>query len=240
MSSASDRGSVPLALSAVFETLRISLPTVVDAARGRLTRDACDARLAGWSARVVSRAAIDLRVHGALPAAGEAFVVMSNHQSHFDIPCIYRAFPRSLRMVAKTELFRIPLFGRAMRAAEFVEVDRGDRAQARASLTRAGESLRDGINVWIAPEGTRSVTGALGPFKKGGFVLAEGAGVRILPVTVSGTRDVLPVHERGVHTGRRVDVTFHAPVGTTEGREATMAAVRAAIASALPSAEADR
>jgi 1-acyl-sn-glycerol-3-phosphate acyltransferase len=236
MSSASDHGSVPLALSAVLETLRISLPTVVDAARGRLTRDACDARLAGWSARVVERAGIDLRVHGALPAPGEAFVVMSNHQSHFDIPCLYRAFPRSLRMVAKTELFRIPLFGRAMRAAEFVEVDRGDRAQARESLSRAGGSLRDGINVWIAPEGTRSVTGALGPFKKGGFVLAEGAGVRILPVTVSGTREVLPVHAKGVRVGRRVDVTFHAPVATSEGRDATMAAVRAAIASALPEA----
>lgn len=229
-------GSVPLTLAAVLETLRITLPTLADAGRGRLTRAACDARLADWSARVVGHAGIDLRVHGLEGATDETFVLMSNHQSHFDIPCIYRAFcPRSLRMVAKTELFRIPLFGRAMHAAEFIEVDRKDRAQARASLGRAGERLRSGVNVWIAPEGTRSETGALGPFKKGGFVLAEGVGVRILPVTVAGTRRVLPVHAMGVHSGQRVDVTFHPPVDPRgASRDAVMEDVRRAIASALP------
>lgn len=231
-------GSVPLTLAAVLETLRITLPTLTDAGRGRLTRAACDARLADWSARVVGHAGIDLRVHGLPAATDETFVLMSNHQSHFDIPCLYRAFSsgisRSLRMVAKTELFRIPLFGRAMHAAEFIEVDRKDRAQARASLGRAGERLRSGVNVWIAPEGTRSETGELGPFKKGGFVLAEGVGVRILPVTIAGTRHVLPVHAKGVHFGQRVDVTFHPPVDPRSGsRDAVMEDVRRAIGSAL-------
>lgn len=232
-----DAGSLALGAAALFETLRITVPTLLDAGSGRLTREGCDARLRDWSRRVLSRAEVDLRIHGGLPEGDETFVVMSNHQSHFDVPCIYQAFPRSLRMVAKAELFRIPLFGRAMRAAEFVEVDRGDPTQARASLGRAAERLRSGVNVWIAPEGTRSETGQLGPFKKGGFLLALETGLRILPATIDGTRSVLPVNAPGVRRGQRVDLTFHAPVDPGSygraRRDDLVAEVRRVIGAAL-------
>ncbi len=233
-------GSLPLGLLAIAETLRICAPTVADAMLGRSTRDACDRRLAAWSRRLVREAAIELEVRGRelVPDSAETFVVMSNHQSHFDIPVLFQAFPRCMRMVAKTELYRIPIFGGAVRAAEFIEIDRGDPRRARASLELAKQRLGSGINVWIAPEGTRSATGRLGPFKKGGFVLALDTGARILPITLDGTRFVLPPHTQRVRRGQRVTVRVHAPVDASsfgfERREELVAHVRSTIESALP------
>ena len=177
--------SFALSLLGIAETLRISAPTVVEALLGRVTRKTCDDRLSAWAIRLMREAAIDLHVHGRehMPP-GEQFVVMSNHQSLYDVPVLFRALPQSLRMVAKTELYKIPVFGGALVAAEFVELDRGDRNKARASIRVAQERLASGIHVWIAPEGTRSVTGRLASFKRGGFKLALDTGARILPVTI--------------------------------------------------------
>jgi 1-acyl-sn-glycerol-3-phosphate acyltransferase len=233
-------GSIPLALLVIAETLRISAPTMAEAAFGRLTRAAVDRRLADWSARLLREAAVDLEVHGSEHAgnAGETFVVMSNHQSHFDIPVLYQVFPRCMRMVAKTELYKIPIFGSAVRAAEMIEVDRGNKERARESIALAKERLASGINVWIAPEGTRSTTGKLGSFKKGGFILALDTGARILPITINGTRHVLPPHTARVRKGQHVRVDFHAPIDprpfSIERRDELVAVVRSTIESALP------
>lgn len=232
-------GSIPLAILVVAETLRISAPTMAEAAFGRLTRKAVDRRLSDWSRRLLREAAIDLDVHGDEHArSGETFVVMSNHQSHFDIPVLYRVFPGCMRMVAKTELYKIPIFGRAVRAAEMIEVDRGNKERARQSIALAKERLASGINVWIAPEGTRSTTGKLGSFKKGGFILALETGARILPITINGTRHVLPPHTARVRKGQHVRVDFHAPIDprpfSMERRDELVTLVRSTIESALP------
>lgn len=233
-------GSLPLGFLAVAETLRISVPTVADALLGRSTRAACDRRLADWSRRLVREAAIELVIRGRehIPETGETFVLMSNHQSHFDIPVLFQAFPGCMRMVAKTELYRIPIFGGAVRAAEFIEVDRKNKERARQSIELAKQRFKSGINVWIAPEGTRSETGLVGPFKKGGFVLALDTGARILPITLDGTRFVLPPHTRRVHPGKRVTVQFHPPIDAAsygfERRDELVADVRKTIESALP------
>ncbi len=233
-------GSLTLGALVVAETLRISVPTVADALLGRLTRRACDRRLSDWSRRLLREAAIDLDVRG-LPHAtstSETFVVMSNHQSNFDIPVLFQVFPGSMRMVAKTELYRIPIFGAAVRAAEFIEVDRKDKERARQSIELAKQRLGSGVHVWIAPEGTRSTTGRLAPFKKGGFVLALDTGARILPVTLDGTRFVLPPHSPRVHRGKRVTVQFHPPIDVAsygyDRRAELVAEVRSVIESALP------
>jgi 1-acyl-sn-glycerol-3-phosphate acyltransferase len=143
-----------------------------------------------------------------------------------------------MRMVAKKELFRVPVWGKAMRAAGMVEVDRGNHDSAIQSLERAREALARGISIWIAPEGTRSDDGLLGEFKRGGFHLAVGAGARILPVSIDGTRAVLPAKGGEVHDGRTVRVTLHAPVATQdfdkEQLEPLIETVRDAIASGLP------
>jgi 1-acyl-sn-glycerol-3-phosphate acyltransferase len=225
-------------LHAARVTLQVSVPTLIDALRGTLTAELCDVRLDWWSKELLAKAAISLQVSGREHALGSrAFVVMSNHQSHYDIPVLYRSLPLRLRMVAKSELFRIPVWAQAMRAAGFVELDRGARERAIRSLERAKEALAHGTSIWIAPEGTRSRTGALGPFKLGGFHLAVGARACILPVTISGTRSALPAKGSRVTPGATVHVAIHQPIDPADfgfqADEPLVEAVRAAIESGL-------
>ncbi len=144
-------------LRAAGATLRISVPTLFDALLGRLTPEVCDTRLDWWSRRLLGQAEVSLQTSGIEHARGaRAFVVMSNHQSLYDIPALYQSLPLRLRMVAKAELFRIPIWAQAMRAAGFVELDRSARERAIESLERAKAALAQGTSIWIAPEGTRS------------------------------------------------------------------------------------
>jgi 1-acyl-sn-glycerol-3-phosphate acyltransferase len=198
----------------IWKTLAISAPTVAEAAVGRLKPEVCDARLTGWARALVDRAEVVLEVNGAERVPRDrAFIVMSNHQSHFDIPILYCVWPGRLRMVAKVELFKVPIWGRAMRAAGFVPVDRsGNRQQSQAALDQAARALAEGTNIWIAPEGTRSPDGKLGKFKKGGFRLAIDTGTPIVPVALDGSIDIIPKKTRIVHKGVRVRVTFGAPI----------------------------
>ena len=233
-----NRMSIAHLLHAAGVTLRVSIPTLLDAARGRLTPEACDARLSWWSKQLLSRAKVALQVTGVEYARGAgAFVVMSNHQSLYDIPALYQALPLRLRMVAKAELFRIPIWAQAMRAAGFVELDRSARDRAIQGLDRAKVVLAHGTSIWIAPEGTRSTDGSLGVFKLGGFHLAAGAGVRILPVTVAGTRAILPAKGARVTPGAHVQVIVHPPVDPAdfagEVPDQLVQTVRRAIASGL-------
>jgi 1-acyl-sn-glycerol-3-phosphate acyltransferase len=226
-------GSVAATAYALYKTAAITLPTFADAMLGRLTIERADRRLVDWSRGIVRQADVDLTVEGLnhVPR-GRACVYMSNHQSHLDIPILYSVFPGTLRMVAKAELFKVPLWGRAMKAAGFVRVTRsGDRAEAVAAMAECAEAVRSGINVWIAPEGTRSPDGRLGKFKKGGFILARDTGADIVPVAIDGSRDILPKNTKVIQRGARVRVSFGAPIAVG-GRELNdvMAEVRAFIA----------
>ena len=223
-------------LRVAAHTLRASLPLVLrvpDSATSALA----DALVDRWSAALLRDFGVRVRVRGAERLRGwRPALVMSNHQSHIDVPVLYQVIPAPLRMVAKQELARVPVWGAAMRAAGMIFVDRGDRARAIVSLELAKRQLAGGVNVWIAPEGTRSTDGALGPFKKGGFVLAEEVGAEIVPVTIDGTRRVLPAHSLRTSRGIEVTVTVHPRVAPSDhpDRASRMEAVRAAIASALP------
>jgi 1-acyl-sn-glycerol-3-phosphate acyltransferase len=176
-------------------------------------------------------------------APGQTYVIMSNHQSLYDVPVLFYALGSNLRMVAKAELLRLPVFGPALREAGFIMIDRKDRAQAVTSLQGATTQLAQGTHVWISPEGTRSDTGALAPFKKGGFMLAMDAGLPILPVTLHGTRDALLSHSLLTRHDAAIRVTIHpavacppaakAPAEQRASRDALMATVRGAIAQGL-------
>jgi 1-acyl-sn-glycerol-3-phosphate acyltransferase len=228
-------------LRGLASTGRISVPTVIDAALGRVTMARCDERLDWWARELLRDAEVELTVRGREHVeqgqSQEPFVVMSNHQSLYDIPVIFCAIPGRVRMVAKSELFKVPIWGAAMTAAGFIRIDRSDREQAVKTLSESGSMLKDGTHVWIAPEGTRSATGALGPFKSGGFRMALEAGARILPVAVDGTRHVLPAKGAIVQTKQRVTVTICAPIDPRayglDRRKELMADVRAAIEGAL-------
>ncbi len=231
----------PLAsLLSLVDTLRIAAETIALSARGGLTEEVANERLTWWAHRVVAHAGARVRVQGlANRDEGRAYVIMSNHQSNFDVPTLFYALGAQMRMVGKKELFDVPLFGPAMRRAGFVAVDRKDHARAIASMERVRESVLRGMSIYMAPEGTRSVTGELQKFKKGGFLVAQQTGTPILPITLRGTRDVLPSHSAVPIRGVDVDVVVHPAIevpreeDAKHAREDLMERTRAAIASAL-------
>lgn len=198
---------------------RVTGPSLVDIARDTLDRETVDERARWFGRKVVEVLGVDLVATGAHQVpAGRAYVYMSNHQSHLDIPMLYATLPSpTIRMLGKKELFKIPLWGRGLRAAEFIEVDRSNHTRARQSIDYAARLIRDGVSIYLAPEGTRSVTGTIGPLKKGGFHLAKDTQTPIVPVAIKGTIDILPRGSRVMHTGQRVDVTIGAPI-QVEGR----------------------
>jgi len=231
--------SLLLSLRNVYETLTVSAPTVVDAFRGTVSRQVCDDRLESWATRVVANCEMMISVRGRenIPSrsastngAGTSYLVMSNHQSHYDIAVIYYVFGSSVRMVAKRELFDLPVFGGAIRAAGMISVDRNNTESAIASLEDAKTKLADGIPMWIAPEGTRSPTGDLMPFKKGGFVLALRTGAPIVPVSLRGTRDVLRAKGLRSRRGVEVCVTIHPQVDPKRYAHLEFKAARDALA----------
>src|SRR5436190_19783169 len=118
---------------------RISAPSILDMARGELSRTVVDERARWFGRRVIELLDIRLEARGAEQVPpGRAYVYMSNHQSHLDIPVLYATLPSpTIRMLAKKELFRIPFWGRGLRAAEFVEVDRSNHARAVKSIEHA-------------------------------------------------------------------------------------------------------
>jgi 1-acyl-sn-glycerol-3-phosphate acyltransferase len=237
-----------LSLHNIYETLLISWPTVVDAFAGRVTMAECDQRLASWAAEIAKNSEYELEVRGRenLGTEHESFLVMSNHQSLYDIPVLFHVLGANLRMITKAELFTVPIFGPAIKHAGFISIDRSNRQKAMESLEIARQNVAAGRNIWIAPEGTRSKTGELLPFKKGGFNLALEAGLRVLPVTLRGTRDILPAKGAMSTTHAHIVATIHRPIdakeyasrgtGTAamkEAREALMKDIRAALESGL-------
>lgn len=192
---------------------RITAPTLMDLARGSVARAAMDERARWFGRRVVELLDIQLTATGAEHVPRRAVVYMSNHQSHLDIPVLYATLPSpTIRMLAKTELFQIPLWGRGLRAAEFVEVDRGNHVRAMKSIEHAARLVQDGVSIWVAPEGTRSVDGRIGKLKKGGFHLALATGTPIVPVAIRGTIQILPRGTKAMRTGQRVSVQIGPPI----------------------------
>ncbi|HSD88297.1 MAG TPA: lysophospholipid acyltransferase family protein [Kofleriaceae bacterium] len=199
---------------------RVTAPSLVDIARNTLDRDSVDERTHWFGRRVIELLDVHLMATGGERVRTDrAYVYMSNHQSHLDIPILYATLPsRTIRMLGKKELFDIPLWGRGLRAAEFIPVDRSNHARAVQSIAEAERLIRDGVSIYLAPEGTRSRTGAIGTLKKGGFHMAIDTGTPIVPVAIKGTIDILPRGGRVMQTGKRVEVTIGDPI-EVGGRE---------------------
>ncbi|HEX4423202.1 MAG TPA: lysophospholipid acyltransferase family protein [Kofleriaceae bacterium] len=192
---------------------RVTAPTLVEAARGSLARSSIDERTRWFGRRVIELLEIDLIASGAELVPPRAVIYMSNHQSHLDIPVLYASLPSpTIRMLAKTELFQIPLWGPGLRAAEFIEVDRKNHMSAMRSIDHAARLIRDGVSIYLAPEGTRSRDGRIGKLKKGGFHLALGTGAPIVPVAIRGTLGILPRGAKVMRSGQQVTVQIGAPI----------------------------
>jgi len=170
-----------------------------------------------WSRSLLEAADVRLRVEGLERAPKRTCVLVCNHLSNFDVLVLATQWPRPIRFVAKAELFRIPVFGQAMRAAHMIRVDRQGGEGDRHVLEGAVPIVRDVADVLFFPEGTRSETGALRPFKKGASVLAISAGVPVVPMALAGTADILPKGSLQLRAGMPVALVVGEPI-STEGK----------------------
>jgi 1-acyl-sn-glycerol-3-phosphate acyltransferase len=146
---------------------------------------------------------------------GRSYIIMSNHRSHYDIPLILKALPGNIRFLAKRELLKVPIWSRASWEAEIIFVDRKNHDQAMKDLEYAKRKMEDGIILWVAPEGTRSRTGKLEKFKKGGFMVALQTDAIIIPVGIRGTDEVLPAKTWRSRLGKHVEVHIGKPIDTS-------------------------
>jgi HAD superfamily hydrolase (TIGR01490 family) len=156
-------------------------------------------------------AGVRLDVHGAEHLAARPAVFLFNHQSQLDVLILAKLLRGGFTGVAKKELANSPGFGVMFRLADVAFVDRQDNAQARKALEPAVQKLRDGISLVIAPEGTRSATPALGPFKKGAFHVAMQAGVPIVPIVIRNSGELMWRGATAIHAGT-VQIAVLAPV----------------------------
>lgn len=167
--------------------------------------------------------------------AGKAVVFMPNHQSNCDPPAVAAILPPVLVM-AKEEFFRVPVLGTGMRMRGFIPVDRRHRERAFAAVEQAVAALKAGHSFLVFPEGTRSRTGRVQPFKKGVFVMAIKAGVPIVPISVSGANKIMRPGDFRIYPGP-VRITIHDPVSTAgcslEDRSRIAAQVRQAVMEGL-------
>lgn len=158
------------------------------------------------------------------------YIYMMNHNSNLDAPAVFLELPGEVRALGKKELFKLPVLATAMRLGGFVPVDRSNREAAIESVRQAARIAAQGASFLIAPEGTRSRTGKLLSFKKGGFHMAIDSEVPILPITVVGAFELMPPGSFSIRSGT-IHIYFHDPVETRglEGRDraALMERVRA-------------
>lgn len=139
-------------------------------------------------------------------------IFMANHLSLIDAPLLFLILPIPVRIFPKKELFKIPVIGKGMERIGFIAVDRTDSNKGRMAIEKGVEMIKErGWSFLIFPEGTRSWNGNLLPFKKGGFILSIKSQVPIVPITIKGTREMLPRGKFSIKKGV-VEVKFHEPV----------------------------
>jgi len=131
-----------------------------------------------------------------------SYVVVSNHQSLYDIIVIYGWLELDLKWVMKQELRKVPGIGIGCEKAGHIFIDRRNPRLANEAIAEALDRQGEGIGILIFPEGTRSRDGKLIPFKKGAFRLAIEQSLPVLPVTLLGTRDILPANTLKAFPGR--------------------------------------
>jgi 1-acyl-sn-glycerol-3-phosphate acyltransferase len=218
-------------------TLVFSILTVISAA---LVNPAFASRVfaVNWARTLAFLTPIRVSVEGGEHAQRHrSYVVVSNHQSMYDILVIYGFLRLDLKWVMKQELRKIPCIGIGCEKAGHIYVDRKNPKQAREAIARALKQLGEGIGILFFPEGTRSLDGRLLPFKKGAFRTAIEQELPLLPVTVVGTRDILPAKTLKLYPGR-ARLMIHPAIETRgktmEDLSALMGEARERIASVLP------
>jgi 1-acyl-sn-glycerol-3-phosphate acyltransferase len=140
------------------------------------------------------------------------FVYCANHSSYTDIPVLLGTVDDELRLVLRSNLTRIPIWGWALKLSPMISIDRTNPIRSRRTLTRAVEKIRRGKSILLFPEGTRSADGKLGVFKRGAFHIAFQSTVPIVPIAIRGTYDMLPRHQKLPKFSARITVMIGDPI----------------------------
>jgi len=222
------------ASTVVVGPLVVALSFVNEEAPDPLLRLWCNNLLRGSGMR------IEVQGRDRLPAGHAVYVC--NHQSNFDPVLVFASLGKHLRFIAKRELFKIPIFGAALRATGMIPVDRTGSERDREAIAKAVDAVRSRVSILFFAEGTRDPEGRLRPFKKGAAVLAIQAQVPLVPLCVAGTKEVLRKETMRVHGGRPAVLVVGEPIPTAgmalEDRDALNDRAHAAVAQLLASANA--
>ncbi len=179
-----------------------------------------------WSWLILATTGVDVSVEGLdRLVPGKTYVFVANHQSIYDIPCLFWSIPFQLRIIAKESLGRFPVLGPHLKRTGHMLVDRS-RPDRSGIFGWASRLTANGLSLIIFPEGTRSRDGYLGKFKGGSIMLAMQAGLPLVPISVIGSRHVMKKGELTTRPGH-VHVIVHAPIETPAADEPSVHDVRA-------------
>jgi 1-acyl-sn-glycerol-3-phosphate acyltransferase len=182
------------------------------------------ARLWGKVALLANR--VKVRVEGIEQLKGEGpYIFMSNHQGSYDIFALLGYLPFQFKWLAKKELFSVPFFGWVIAAAGYISIDREGTRKTVEAMNEAARKIREGMSLVIFPEGSRSPNGSIQPFKKGGFTLAIKSKVPIIPISITGSREIMPKEKLTVTSGEiriRIDHPIETQNYSLKDRESLM------------------
>ncbi len=151
-----------------------------------------------WSVRIFGRHKMDMK---------KSYVIVSNHQSQLDILLIYRLF-FPMRWISKAEVFQLPFIGWNMVLNQYIKLKRGDKESIKEMMEECENVLKQNISIMMFPEGTRSKTGIIKPFKPGAFILAKKMKKPILPLVINNSKDALPKHSILIKGRHKMEVNI--------------------------------
>lgn len=205
--------TVWVAFVAVVVTIPLASAVIV-VALVRSTSPLVDRIIRLWARSLVHAAGIDLRIERPETIERDRrYILVANHYSYFDIPCVLAAIDQPIRFMAKVSLFKIPIFGWSLARAGFIPIDRKNRRTAVKSFDLAAERIRKGNTIVIFPEEGRSRERTMRQFQRGAFLLAIKSELPMIPMAIDGTYDVFRVGAKHVTPGP-VTIRVGTPIAT--------------------------
>ena len=186
-----------------------------------------------WARVIVWASGVKVKIEGLEHVRGEGpYLFMSNHQGAYDIFALEGRLPFHFKWLAKKEIFSIPVLGWAMAAAGYISIDREGTRKTVEAMNEAARKIREGMSLLIFPEGSRSPDGSIQSFKKGGFTLAIKSKVPIIPIAITGSREIMPKGKLTATSGEiriRIDPPIETQNYSLKDRKSLMEKVRQTI-----------
>jgi len=224
--------SIWIVIYSIWITLKVSIIVIYYSIRYCHTscREKTNDLLQWWAKHFVDVAKINYHIEDPYHLSldkNKRYVIMTNHCSYYDIPLSVLAIKGNIRMIAKQELFYVPLWGKALKVSEFIPLDRKKPRKALAQLEIAKKKLASGIIIWVAPEGTRSKNGQLQRLKKGAFLLAKHSQSMIIPIYIDGTHRIRPSGNILFNLKQKVTIHIAKPIDSLDYKHDTQSLISA-------------